>query len=69
MGYLVVVVVVVVFTLNISFNPTSSAVHLVSVLILHPREIQMMWSQTVRQTNKIRERIKVVGTSNAKADN
>ena len=29
------------------FNSTS--VHPVSVLILHPREIQILWSQTVRQ--------------------
>ena len=39
--------VCVVFTLNRSFYPTTSAVHPVSVLILHPREIQIMWSQTV----------------------
>ena len=38
----------VVFTLNRSFYPTTS-VHPASVLILHPREIQIMWSQTVRQ--------------------
>ena len=40
------VVVVVVFTSNRSFYPTTSAVHPVSFLILHPREIQTMWSQT-----------------------
>ena len=40
--------VCVVFTLNRSFYPTTS-VHPVSALILHPREIQIMWSQTVRQ--------------------
>ena len=45
----VVVVVVVVFTLNRSFYPTTSAVPPVSFLILHPREMQIMWSQTVRQ--------------------
>ena len=40
----------VVFTLNRSFYPTTSVVHPVSVLIFHPtrREIQTMWSQTVR---------------------
>ena len=48
--------VVVVFTLNCSFYPTTSAAHPVSVLILYPREIQIMWSQTVRQRkNKNRE--------------
>ena len=55
----VVVVVIVVFTLiNRSFYPTTSAVHPVSFLILHPREIQIMWSQTVKtekhQTKKSR---------------
>ena len=45
----VVVVVVVVFTLKRSFYPTTSAVHPVSFLILHPREIQILWSQTVIQ--------------------
>ena len=48
----VVVVVVVVFTLNRSFYPTTSAVPPVSFLILHPREMQIMWSQTVRQKNQ-----------------
>ena len=43
---LVVVVVVVVFTFNRSFYPTTSAVPPVSFLILHPREIQILWSQT-----------------------
>ena len=43
------IAVVVVFTLNRSFYPTTSAVPPVSFLILHPREIQIMWSQTVRQ--------------------
>ena len=41
----VVVFVVVVFTLNRSFHPTTSAVTPVSFLIVHPREIQIMWSQ------------------------
>ena len=40
---LVVVVVVVVFTLNRSFYPTTPAVPPVSFLILHPREIQILW--------------------------
>ena len=44
----VVVVVVVVFALNRSFYPTTSAVPPVFFLI-NPREIQIMWSQTVRQ--------------------
>ena len=33
-------------TLNRSFYPTTSAVPPVSFLILHPREIQIMWSKT-----------------------
>ena len=45
----VVVVVVVVFTLNRSFYQATSAVPPVSFLILHPREKQILWSQTVRQ--------------------
>ena len=42
---------IVVFTLSRSFceYPTTPAVAPVSFLILHPREIQIMWSQTVRQ--------------------
>ena len=47
-GPVVVVVVVVVFTLNRPFCPASSA-HPVSVLILYPREILILWSLTVRQ--------------------
>ena len=43
-----VVVVVVVFTLNRSFYLTTSAVHPVSVLILHPTEIQVLWSHAVK---------------------
>ena len=45
----VVVVVVVVFTLNRSFYPTIRAVPPVSFLTLHPKEIQSIWSRTVRQ--------------------
>ena len=45
-------------TLLPSFYPTTSAVPTVSFLILHLREIQVMWSQTVREKNQIRERIK-----------
>ena len=45
---------VVVFTLNCSFYPTTSAVPPVSFLILHPRDIQVQWSQTVRQRKTIR---------------
>ena len=41
--------VVVVFTLHRSFYPTTSAVHPVSVLILHPREMQILWSQTTKK--------------------
>ena len=40
--------VVVVFTLKRSFYPTTSAVPPLSFQILHPREIQILWSQTVR---------------------
>ena len=47
-----IVVVVFVFTLNRYFYRTTSAVPPVSFLILHPREIQILWSQTVRQTNQ-----------------
>ena len=47
---MVVVDVVLVLTLNRSFYPTTSAaVRPVSALILHPRELQIMWPQTVRQ--------------------
>ena len=45
----VVVVIVVVCTSNRPFYPASSA-HPVSVLIPCPREILILWSQTVRQT-------------------
>ena len=50
--------VCVVFTFSRSFFPTTS-VHPVSVLILHPREIQMLWSQTEiekKQNNRIESR-------------
>ena len=54
--YVVVVVVVVVvaadvvvFALNRPFYPTTSAVTPVSFLILHPREIKILWPQTGRQ--------------------
>ena len=36
------------FTLNRYFHPTAS-VNSVSVLISHPREIQIIWSPTVRK--------------------
>ena len=43
------VVVVVVFALNRSFYPTTStAVHPVPVLVLHPRATQIRWPQTVK---------------------
>ena len=48
----VVVVVVVVFELNRSFYSTTSAVPPVSFLILHPREIQIMWSDTEKEKNQ-----------------
>ena len=40
------------FSLNRSFYSTTSAVPPVSFLILYPREIQILWSQTVRQKNQ-----------------
>ena len=43
---------VVVFTLNRTFYPTSSAVPPVSFLILHPKEIQFVWSQTETEKKK-----------------
>ena len=45
----------VVFTLNRSFYPTTSAVPPVSFLILHPREIQIMWSQTETEKTNAEE--------------
>ena len=45
---LVFLIVCVVFTVNCSFHPTTSA-HPESVLI-HPREIHILWSQTVKQS-------------------
>ena len=56
-------VIVVVFTLNRSFYPTTSGVPSVSFLI-HAREIQTLWSQTARQRKTKRQRIKV-GKSSA----
>ena len=56
------VVIVVVFTLNRSFYQRhTSAVHPVSVLILHPRETKILWSQTETEKTKKsnREQIKV----------
>ena len=53
--------VIAVFTLNRPFYPSSS-VHPVSVLIPHPREILILWSQTVRQRktkNKTKSQIQV----------
>ena len=51
------------------YNPTSlaSAVHPVSVLIVHPRDIQILWSgcETEKNKNKIANEIKV-GKSSAK---
>ena len=43
---------------------TTSAVPPVSFLILHPREIQILWSQTVRQRKTERQIIKI-GKSSA----
>ena len=48
----VVVVIVVVFTLNRSFYRTTSAIPPVSFLILHPREIQILWSDSVTEKNQ-----------------
>ena len=49
-GQRVVLCVLLSFTLNRSFCPRS--VHPVSVLILNPREIQIMWSQTETEKNQ-----------------
>ena len=51
----VVVVVVFVFTLSRCIYPTS-AVHPVSVLIIHPREILFMWSHTETENQSNRKR-------------
>ena len=48
-AFVVVVGVVVVFTLNPSFYPTTSVIHPVSVLIIHPRKIEILLSQTAKQ--------------------
>ena len=45
-------VVIVVFTLNRSFYPTTSAVPPVSFLILDPREIQILWSDSETEKNQ-----------------
>ena len=47
-------VIVVVFTSNRSLYPKTLAVPPLSVLVLHHREIQIMWSQTVRKINLLR---------------
>ena len=49
---------VVVFTLNRSFYPTTSAVPPVSFVILHPRGIQIMWSQWDRKTKRWRCKVR-----------
>ena len=61
----VAVVVFVVFTLNRTFYPTTSAVHPVSVLILHPREIQIMRSQTETEKKKRNRELFKVSQSDA----
>ena len=54
----VVVVVVVFFSPNRSFYSTTPVVDPVPILILHIREIQIMWSQTVGQRKtKMQSRI------------
>ena len=49
--------------LHRSFYPTSS-VHPVSVLILHPREIQIMWSQTVKQRKTKQNKMRIILNAN-----
>ena len=44
--------VFVFFTLNRSFYPTTSAVPPVSFLIIPPREIQILWSDSETEKNK-----------------
>ena len=51
--------VIFVFTFNRSSYPTTSAVPPVSFLTIHPGEIQILWSQTVRRRKNKRKRIKV----------
>ena len=53
----IIVVVDVVFTLTKkrSFYPTTSAVPPVSFLILHPGDIQIMWSQTETEKTNAEE--------------
>ena len=48
-------VTAVVFTLNRSFYPATSAVPPVFFLILHPRETQIMWSQTETEKPNAKE--------------
>ena len=50
--WIVVVIVVVVFTLNRSFYPTTLAVPPVSVLFPHPREIHILWSDSEAEKTK-----------------
>ena len=45
MYMLLLLLLLLLFTLNRSFYPTTSAVARVSFLILHPRDIQIMWSE------------------------
>ena len=52
-----IILLCVVFTLNRSFYSTS--VHPVSVLILHPREIQILWSNCETEKPKQPQLIKV----------
>ena len=47
--------VVVVFALNHSFYPTTSAVPPVSFVILHPREVHILWSQWDREKPNAKE--------------
>ena len=61
-----VVNLVIVFTVNRSFYPTTSAVPRVSLLVLHPREIGILRSLTeTHRKNQSRELIKVRGKSSA----
>ena len=59
----VVVAVVFVFTLNRPFYPASS-VQPVSVVIPYPREIPILWSQTVRRRKT--KKYKMVANSSVK---
>ena len=55
----------VVFKLKPSLYPTTSSVHQVSVLILHPRELQIMRSQTKTEKKQNNRELIKVGQSNA----